>query len=266
MSLLETLLLNQFATFTLVLGRVGGLIMTAPIFGSQAAPMRVRALLAVSIALLISPMLAMNPPSDMTNLLVYAKYLGSEALVGVLLGFGVTLLLSGIQMTGQIVSQLSGTAMANVFDPSMESNVSIFSQLFYFLTLALFTLLGGHRLVMDALLDTYTWLPPGGASLGETYIEVLTSLLSQSFLLGIRAAAPAMTALLLATLVLGLIGRTLPQINVLAVGFSVNALLSLGCLFMTVGAITWAFPQQAAAAIEMLRSALHDSVAPMASG
>ena len=260
MSFLETLLLNQFATFTLVLGRVGGLVMTAPIFGTQAAPMRFRALLAVSITLLVTPLLAMNPPTDMTNLLVYAKYMGSEVLIGVLLGFGVTLLLSGIQVTGQIVSQLSGTALADVFDPSIESNVSVFSQLFYFLTLAMFALLGGHRLVMDALLDTYSWLPPGGATLGGTYVETLTALLGQSFLLGIRAAAPAMTALLLATLVLGLVGRTMPQINVLAVGFSVNALLTLGCLLLSVGAITWAFPQQTVVAIELLRGALRDSL------
>jgi len=262
MSLLETLLLSQFITFTLVLGRVGGLVMTAPIFGTQAAPMRFRALLAVSITLLVTPIVAMSPPSDMTNLLIYAKYMGSEVLVGVLLGFGVTLLLSGIQLTGQIVSQLSGTALADVFDPTIDSNVSVFSQLFYFLTLAMFVLLGGHRLVMDALLDTYAWLPPGGASLGGSYVEVLTSLLSQSFLLGIRAAAPAMTALLLATLVLGLVGRTMPQINVLAVGFSVNTLLTLGCLFLSVGTIMWAFPQQASSAIDMLRGALHSSIAP----
>ena len=234
--------------------------MTAPIFGTQAAPMRVRALLAVSITLLVSPLLAKNAPSDMTNLLIYAKHLGNEVLVGVLLGFGVTLLLSGIQLTGQIVSQLSGTALSDVFDPTIENNVSVFSQAFYFLTLAIFVLIGGHRMVMDALLDTFTWLPPGTASLGVTYVEALTTLLSQSFTLGIRAAAPAMTALLLATLVLGLVGRTMPQINILAVGFSVNSLLTLGCLFFSLGAVAWAFPQQATAAIDLVRNALHESV------
>ena len=239
---------------------MGGLIASAPIFGTHAAPVRVRAFLAISITLIISPLLATSPPADMTNLLVYGKYLFNEVLVGVLLGFGVTLLLSGIQLTGQIVSQLSGTALSDVFDPTIENNVSVFSQAFYFLTLAIFALLGGHRMVMEALLDTYNWLPPGGASLGTTYVDALTSLLSQSFLLGIRAAAPAMTALLMATLVLGLIGRTLPQINVLAVGFSVNALLTLGCLSLSVGTIMWAFPQQAASAIDLLRQALHDSV------
>ncbi len=259
MSFLESLLLNQFAVFTLVLGRVGGLIMTAPIFGTQAAPMRARALIALSITLLISPPLAANAPTDMTNLVIYAKYMVNEVLVGVLLGFGITMLLSGIQLTGQIVSQLSGTALSDVFDATIQDNVSVFAQVFYFLTLAIFVLLGGHRMMMEALLDTYQWLPPGAATLGTTYIDALTSILSQSFLLGIRAAAPAMTALLLATLVLGLVGRTLPQINVLAVGFSVNALLTLGCLTLSIGTVMWAFPQQCASAIDLLRQALHDS-------
>ncbi len=262
MLLLETFLFNQFAVFTLVLARVGALIMAAPIFGSAAIPMRVRALLTVAISLLITPLVTTNPPDGMTNLLIYARYLASEALIGLLLGFGVTLLLTGVQITGQVISQLGGTALADVFDPTLQSNVSIYSQAFYYITLAMFVLLDGHRLLMDALLDTYTWMPPGRGSLGSTYVEALTSLLSQSFLLGIRAAAPTMTALLLATLVLGLIGRTLPQINILAVGFGVNSLLTLGCLFASIGAIAWAFPLQVESAIELIQEALAQSAVP----
>lgn len=260
MPLLETFLYNQFAVFTLVLARVGALIMTAPIFGSAAIPIRARALLTVAISLLVTPLLTASPPTEMTNLLIYARYLASEALIGLLLGFGITLLLSGIQITGQVISQLGGTALADVFDPTLNSNLSVYSQLFYFLTLAMFVLLDGHRLMMDALLDTYLWMPPGKGTLGSTYVEALTTLLSQSFLLGIRAAAPTMTALLLATLVLGLIGRTMPQINILAVGFSVNSMLTLGCMFTTIGAIVWAFPLHAASALDVLREALAQSV------
>jgi flagellar biosynthetic protein FliR len=260
MPLLETFLFNQFAVFTLVLARVGALVMTAPIFGSASIPMQVRALLTVAISLLVTPLLTAHPPEGMTHLLIYAKYLASEALIGLLLGFGITLLLSGIQITGQVISQLGGTALADVFDPTLNTNLSVYSQLFYFLTLAMFVLLDGHRLVMDALLDTYTWMPPGQGSLGSSYVDALTMLLSQSFLLGIRAAAPTMTALLLATLVLGLVGRTMPQINILAVGFSVNSLLSLGCLFTTIGTIVWAFPLEASRALEVLQAALAQSV------
>lgn len=262
MPLLENYLLNHFAVFTLVLARVGAMIMSAPIFSSYAIPLTGRALLTVTISLLMTPLVAAAPPENLTNLLVYGRYLASEALVGLLLGFGITLLLTGIQITGQVISQLGGTALADVFDPTLDSNVSVYSQLFYFLTLVMFVLLDGHRLVMGALLETYQTMPPGRAVLGSSYVEVLTTLLSQSFMLGIRAAAPAMTALLLATLVLGLIGRTMPQINILAVGFGVNSLLSLGTLFVTLGAIVWAFPTETVTALEMLQDALAQSLTP----
>lgn len=256
MLVLEKLLLVHLGTFTLVLGRVGALVMTAPIFGNRSIPLQGRALIALMISLLVTPLLAQHSTIDMGNLAVFSKHLLSEALIGLLFGVGITILLNGIQITGQLVSQLGGTALAEVFDPSLEENVSVYSQFFFFLTLAMFVLLDGHRLTMGALLDSFAELPPGQANLGTDYLDALVTLLKESFVLGIRAAAPAMTALLLATLVLGLIGRTMPQINILAVGFGVNSLLSLGCLFTSIGVVAWAFPQQTGAAIDVLRGAL----------
>lgn len=256
MAVLEKLLLVYLGTFTLVLGRVGALVMTAPIFGNRSIPLQGRALFALMISLLVTPLVAQHSTIDMSNLAVFSKHLLSEALIGLLFGVGITILLNGIQIAGQLVSQLGGTALAEVFDPSLEENVSVYSQFFFFLTLAMFVLLDGHRLTMGALLDSFTELPPGAANLGSDYLDALVTVLGQSFVLGIRAAAPAMTALLLATLVLGLIGRTMPQINILAVGFGVNSLLSLGCMFTSVGVVAWAFPQQTGAAIDILCNAL----------
>jgi flagellar biosynthetic protein FliR len=189
-------------------------------------------------------------------MLAFGKFILNESLLGLLLGLGLTILLSGVELTGQIISQLGGTALSEGADPFTEENSPVYSQLFYFLTLAMFVLLDGHRLLTEALLDTYTWLPPGKALLGESFVTALTTLLTQSFILGIRAAAPAMTALLLATLVLGLIGRTIPQINILVVGFSVNALITAAILVVSLSAIAWAFPQQAAASIDTLVNAI----------
>jgi flagellar biosynthetic protein FliR len=234
--------------------------MTAPIFGTKAAPVQARALLAIAMALIVTPLYSSQPVVDVTNMLAFSRFVLSEALLGLLLGLGVMILLSGVQLTGQIISQLGGTALGEVFDPLADENLPVYSQMFYFLTLAMFVLLDGHRLLAEALLDTYAWLPPGKATLGPSFVGALTTLLGQSFMLGIRAAAPAMTALLLATLVLGLIGRTLPQINILVVGFSVNALLTAGCLVISIGAIAWAFPQQAIDAIELLVAAVREAV------
>ncbi|MEQ8836676.1 MAG: flagellar biosynthetic protein FliR [Lacipirellulaceae bacterium] len=259
-SLIESFLLNHFAAFTLVLARVGALVMTAPILGTKAAPIQFRAFLAIALTLLVTPMFGSAPTADVTNLLQFGKAVMSEALVGMLLGLGVMILLSGVQVSGQIVSQMGGTAVAESFDPTLDTNLSVYSQLFYFLTLTMFVLLDGHRLIMGALLDTYVWLPPGEATLGPSYVEALTSILGQSFLLGVRAAAPAMIALFLSTLVLGLIGRTMPQINILVIGFGIKAMLTLGCLFISLGAIAWAFPQQAGAAIDVLRDAIKQAL------
>jgi flagellar biosynthetic protein FliR len=255
-SVLEKLLLVHLGTFTLVLARVGALVMTAPIFGNKSIPLQGRALIAIIISLLVTPLLAQHTAVDMGNLAVFSKHLLSEALIGLLFGVGITILLNGVQITGQLVSQLGGTALAEVFDPSLEENVSVYSQFFYFLTLTMFVLLDGHRMTMGALLDSFAELPPGQACLGTDYLDAVITLLQHSFILGIRAGAPAMTALLLATLVLGLIGRTMPQINILAVGFGVNSLLSVGCLFTSIGVVAWAFPQQTGAAIDVLRNAL----------
>jgi flagellar biosynthesis protein FliR len=240
---LEGFLISRFMVFTLVLGRTGALLMTAPIFGTQALPKQVRALLAVAMSLLVTPVFlntSMPPIGDMAE---YGRLMANEVLVGIMLGLGINILFSGVQVAGQIVSQLSGLSLADVFSPGFEEDVSVFSQLFYFLTLSVFVAVGGHRIVTQALLDTFVALPPGHAALGHNFVEVLTSILTQAFVLGIRAAGPLLVALLLSNLVLGLISRTLPQINVIAVGFGLNSLLALGLLFLSIGAAAWTFQE-----------------------
>jgi len=238
---LETFLISRFMVFTLVLARIGALMMTAPLFGSQALPRQVRALLAVAMSLLVTPVYLGVSLPPVEQLAVFGRLLVNEALVGLLLGLGMNILFSGIQVAGQAVSQMSGLSLADVFNPGIEEDVSVFSQLFYFLTLAVFVAIGGHRIVTESLLETFAAAPPGHAALGENFVDVLTSIVTQSFVLGIRAAAPLLTALLLSNLVLGLISRTLPQINVIAVGFGVNSLLVLGLLSITLGAAAYTF-------------------------
>jgi flagellar biosynthetic protein FliR len=238
---LEIFLVSRFMVFTLVLARTSALLMTAPIFGAPGLPRRVRAFIAVAVSLLVTPVFLGTSLPPIHHLIDFGRLLANEALTGLLLGLSMNILLSGVQVAGQIVSQMSGLSVADIFNPAFEEEASVFSSLFYFLTMAVFVAVGGHRLVTEALLDTFAAAPPGHAALGNGFVEVLTSVATQSFVLGIRAAAPLLTALLLSNLVLGLISRTLPQINVIAVGFGINGLLALGMLFLSIGAAAWAF-------------------------
>jgi flagellar biosynthetic protein FliR len=256
MSLLEGLLVGRFILFTLVLARVSGLVMTAPIFGGSAVPMRIRALLAFALSLLMLPVQTATPVTPLVTLPDYLLALTGELLIGLVFGLGIKILLAGIQLTGQIISQLSGLALADVFDPSFQSSVPVFSQLLLYVTLAVFVLFGGHRMVMAALLDTFRAIPPGAGPNPASLVDATTTVLAQSFVLGIRAAAPAMTALLLATLVLALISRTLPQINILAVGFGINTLVALATVLLSLGAISWAFQEEIEPVLDLIQTAL----------
>jgi flagellar biosynthetic protein FliR len=249
---LETFLVSRFMVFTLVLTRVSTLFMTAPIFGAPGLPRRVRALIAVAVALLVTPVYLGTSLPPIDQLVDFGRLLANEALVGLLLGLSINILFSGIQVAGQIVSQMSGLSIADVFNPAFEEDASVFSSLFYFLTMAVFVAVGGHRIVTEALLDTFAAAPPGHAALGQSFVEVLSNVATQSFALGIRAAAPLLTALLLANLVLGLVSRTLPQINVIAVGFGINAMLALGVLFLSIGAAAWTFQDPALEVLDMV--------------
>ncbi len=183
--------------------------------------------------------------------------MANEVAIGLLLGLGVTIMFSGIQVAGQIVSQMSGLSLADVFDPGFDESVSMFTQLFHFLTMAVFVAIGGHRIMIGAVLETFAWAPPGHAALGETYVDALTDLMAQSFTLGIHAAAPLMVALFISTIVLGLIGRTLPQINIIAVGFGINSMLTLAMTLLSLGAVAWTFQEPTIEAIRTLQDTLH---------
>jgi flagellar biosynthetic protein FliR len=259
MSVLETFLISRFMVFTLVLARVSALVATAPIFGSLALPRRVKAFLAVTLALLVTPVFLGTSLPPTGNILEYARLMANEALVGLLLGLGIHILFSGIQVAGQVVSQMSGLSLAEVADPAFSEDSSVFSQLFYFLMLSVFVAIGGHRIVTEALLETFTWAPPGHAALGDTFVEVITNVTTQSFALGIRAAAPLLVSLMLATIVLGLISRTLPQLNIIAIGFGLSSMVLMGVLFLSLGAIAWTFQEPILDVLQELQSAIVSS-------
>ncbi len=247
---------NRFIIFVLVLTRISGVVMTAPILSSRAAPMRVRAMLALGLSLLIAPMqlgATITAPGTMIDLLVMMV---GEAIIGLSIGLGMMILLSGIQLTGNIVGQMSGAQIADIFDPTFDQSVPIYAQLLDVVMLSVFLIIGGHREVMDALLSTFGTMPLGGGGFNDGIAAALIDIVSMSFAVGIRAAAPAMVALLLSILILGLISRTLPQLNVMAVGFSLNAMVMLAVLSVSLGGIVWAFQNEVGATLTSLRDAM----------
>ena len=241
---------HQFLIFTLVLARVSGLMFAGPPLGGSEIPKQVRAFLTVVMAVLVAPaqwnVAVEAPPALAGHLLA----IGGELLIGYTLGFGMTILFSGVLLAGQIVGQLSGMTLADVYNPGFDADIPLFSQLFYLVALAVFFVVGGHRLLMAGLLETFVAIPPGGAGLDMSLADMLVTMVGESFSLGIRLAAPAIVAGLLASLVLGCISRTLPQLNAMALGFGLNALTTFSVLSISLGSMVWVFRDEIEPALQ----------------
>jgi len=258
MSALLELYLDQFLVFTLILARISALMMTAPIYGATYIPVQIRALLAVGLSVLVAPLHWHTPIEYPGNVLNFLVIVAGEALIGLVLGLGLFILFAGVQIAGEIAGQMSGMRLGNLFDASMNTDVPIFAKLLNLVALSVFVLIGGHRQVMDALLDTFRFVPPGSGGLSGGIVQTLTDVVAGSFMLGIRAGAPIMVALLMSILVMGLISRTLPQLNILAAGFSLNAIIMLAALSLSLGSIAWIFQEQVEPTIEALRQVLQE--------
>jgi flagellar biosynthetic protein FliR len=151
---------------------------------------------------------------------------------------------------------MSGQMMASLFDPSTNENSAVAAQLLYWVALALFLATGGHRLVMSGLLETYQTIPPGGGALPAELVPAMVAILRESFYLAIQAAAPIIAALLMSTLVVGLIGRTLPQLNIMVLGFGLNSMVMVAVMLVSLGGAVWIFQGQVEPALTSVISAL----------
>lgn len=279
-SLLQSAM-QQFYTFTLVLVRMSGLMTVGPVFGQSLVPPNVRILLVLSLSMLVTPLLSVQPqiafqrldangdgrlereelpehlrarfdvllgragkPPNATlaveefyystriprTVVDYAWTGVGEFALGLVLGLGVLIILSGLQLAGEIIDQQTGIALGEISNPGLEINGSITGQFLFLLATTLLLLmkpLGFHLMLVSAMLETFQTIPLGDAFVSVPAIELIRDLVHQSLVLGVQVAAPVLATMSLVALTMGFLGHTVPQINVLVVGFPIRAIVSL---------------------------------------
>lgn len=237
---LTDLISSPLILFLLVLTRLGVMMLAMPGVG-EGVPMKIRAIIAIALSLLIVPLVQLPTDLQVNNLLEMVFALVREAAIGLLIGSVVRLLVTGLQMAGELASNGGGLQLGESIDPEMRASVSTISRLVGMLIGAVLITMGGHRMMLDALLDSFSAMPPGDVRFDIGMLELLVFELGAGISAGIRAGAPIMVALLLSNLVTGLISRTLPQLNILAVGLPINAITMMVVAAFTLGGTAWVF-------------------------
>jgi flagellar biosynthetic protein FliR len=217
--------------FVLVLFRLSGLWLSAPIFANSMIPIRVRAGFVLVVGLLIFPQVRLQAPAELDLAAALVGGVG-EIMIGMTIGLGIAMLVTGIETAGLVMGQQSALTLGEVINPTLEEQSSLIAQIYGMSFLTLFLLVGGHRATLAALIDTFDAIPLLTFGHSESVLTLVLDTLAASFLLGIRLAGPVLLTLFLIETALAILSRTIPQLNVLTVGFTlrvwiVHALLAV---------------------------------------
>ena len=225
--------LEQFTLYALMLVRVAALFSVAPILGNASIPTQVKAAMAMVITLLLYLAFKAGHPGVYPvpgNIFALAGAVGGEAFAGLIVGYTAFLLFSGIEMAGEIVDIQVGFGLVNVIDPAGGAQVSILGQFYYIVAMLFFLAIDGHHALLKAVGDSFSLLAPGSViwfkQAGHAG-PLLAQFFVRLFGIALQVAAPSIAVLFLTNLSMGLLARTMPQMNVFIVGMPMNIVVGL---------------------------------------
>jgi len=251
---------SRVLVFALVLTRVSGIVIMSPVIGGSDIPPQIRALLAFSLAMLIMPSQWTIEIDEPRNLTAFAILIAMELLIGLSLGLGINIFFTGMSVAGELIGQLGGLTASQIFDPISGDQTPLLSRMMNYLAVTVFAAVGGLRVLIASLLDTFETIPLAEGMPHLSIAYSLVQILSLSFGLAIRVAAPVMVSVLIAMLVMGLLGKTLPQLNLMSVGFGINSVVMFCVFGLSLGAGIWCFQERIADVFQTLFQGLHTDI------
>lgn len=226
---------THLEAFILVLLRVSAIVVTIPVISDAAVPARVKAALSIMIALIIFPLvLPQIPPTANYHALILMYRMAGEVMIGLIIGYMARLIIAGIQMAGDIIGFQMGLSIANVIDPMTSEQVSIITELQYLVAMLVFLAVDAHHIFFSAIIQSYSVLNPLSFHFSASLMQTILSFSKEMFVIAIKLAAPLMAVMFFTNVGLGIVARTVPQINIFIVGMPLQ--IAVGLIFLGITA------------------------------
>jgi len=169
-----------------------------------------------------------------TQTLAFALVVISEILVGIVLSLVAQFLFAAIQLAGQVIDTQMGFGIMNVVDPLSGTQAPLLGNFKYILAMLVFLQIDGHHLFLKAIYDSYASIPIGQFAVKGTMIQMLLQFFGEVFVVGLKLSMPILGSLLITDAIMGIMSRTVPQMNIFMVGMPAKILLGFGVLLVTV--------------------------------
>jgi flagellar biosynthetic protein FliR len=225
---------EQVQLFLFSFIRVTAIMVTMPIVGNSLVPVQVKGGMSLLITIVIYPFIQRDFSAVPFELFPLLLRVASEVLIGVIIGFTARFIFAGIQFAGDIIGFQMGFSIANIFDPVTSQQVSILSEFQFIMAMIIFLFVDAHHIFFIAMVDSFTMLHLQDFHLSPELFQRLVTLSGDVFVIAVKISAPIMAVMLFINVGLGVIARTVPQINIFVIGIPLQ--IALGLIFLGVTA------------------------------
>ena len=219
----------QLWALIFVMVRVGAAFVAAPVFGNVSVPLQVRVVLAGAVGVLVLGMHDVTPPPQVFALATFLA-IAAEAMVGLALGFILQIAFAAPLIAGEVIGGSMGIGFANMIDPNSGRSSPAIGQFLSILLTLLFLSIDGHLVLVETVARSYTALPPGAAWLAPGQLRGIALFGGYAFFAGLLLALPVGFLLLCLNLVVGMISRSAPALNLFSIGLPAS--LAVGVIAM----------------------------------
>lgn len=250
-------LISHALPYLMVVFRLSGLFLLAPYISGIAIPAKIRILLITIMGACVYPLI----PSTMQGaaaanieLMGLIPAVVGELLIGAVIGFIASLPLMSLESAGTLVGQQMGFGLARVYNPEADFDADLIGQLLFYLGGGAFLAIGGIEAMFLGVIRTFEHVPAGGIGLKSVPLDAIVGTLSAGFELALRVSAPVTGIIFLLVILFGAVGKTMPQINIMSVGFTIKIVAGISILTLAIHAIDYAAGQEVT---RVMRGVMH---------
>jgi flagellar biosynthesis protein FliR len=224
----------HFQVFLLIMMRMNSMMIIAPFFSSGVIPFKVKALISFLITLVIFPMVAKDGyiiPGDIGG---YSLLILKEVLIGLYLGFLLSLIFTAFQLAGEYYSVLVGFGISEVLDPLAQVSIPLIGQLKNMIGLLIFLVINGHHFLIKAIYRSYELVPLVSFEEGvfNALMKYVVYSMSGMFIIALKIALPVLATVFLVEVSLGILAKAAPQMNILMLGFPIKIAVAFGIIIL----------------------------------
>ncbi len=232
MNVLSLFEIEAFA-FILIFARMSAFLVTWPVFGGLNVPATLKILFSLLLSLVLFPLLKANFHHEFSSYSQLIFYVGKEVFIGLVLAQISYMFFYMVQMTADLVSTSLGISSAQLFNPTFQSQSTPVDNLFYAIAALFFMLVNGHHMFLTGLVQSYDVAPIYSWSFDISSLSQITLVAERVVILGLQLSAPVLVSILLINISLAVIGRAVPQMNVLVTSMPINSLAGLIVLIVS---------------------------------